>query len=200
MSELRVIKIGGSLLELVDLKSRLIKWQLSESTWHNVYVVGGGRLVDQIRRLEQVHGLDNQVCHDLAMSTLNITAQFIGMLCNWPVVNGNDLTRQLGDSNPVVADVSQLEGTDYSSLKDIESSWDVTSDSIAAVLAMKLGASELVLLKSTMPPKFKSLEDLGKYGFVDKQFFRKAKEIQTVKAGYMNSNSFAISSLVEFGR
>ena len=49
-------------------------------------------------------------------------------------------------------------------------SWDVTSDSIAAHLAGRLGAAELVLLKSALPGDGATPEELAATGFVDRHF------------------------------
>ncbi len=49
-------------------------------------------------------------------------------------------------------------------------SWDVTSDSIAAVLARFLDATELTLLKSALPPTQTTLTQLMDLEFVDRYF------------------------------
>ena len=49
-------------------------------------------------------------------------------------------------------------------------SWDVTSDSIAVVLARFFGASELTLLKSALPPTQTTLTQLMDLEFVDRYF------------------------------
>ena len=48
--------------------------------------------------------------------------------------------------------------------------WDVTSDSIAARLARRLGAKSLVLLKSRLPEQPSTLETACECGYVDRHF------------------------------
>ena len=48
--------------------------------------------------------------------------------------------------------------------------WQVTSDSIAARVAARIGADELVLLKSTLPSAASDLEYWSRHGFVDGYF------------------------------
>jgi aspartokinase-like uncharacterized kinase len=55
-------------------------------------------------------------------------------------------------------------------------SWDVTSDSIAARLAICTGADELVLLKSADPPS-RDLQELADAGYVDKFLPKLADEL-----------------------
>jgi dihydroneopterin aldolase len=56
---------------------------------------------------------------------------------------------------------------------DIPVSWDVTSDSLAAWLADKLGARRLVLMKQVaLPPDPAGADDLAARGIVDKAFPR----------------------------
>jgi aspartokinase-like uncharacterized kinase len=49
-------------------------------------------------------------------------------------------------------------------------SWDVTSDSIAAIIACSLAADELVLLKSGDCPAERSPKALAAAGYVDRYF------------------------------
>ncbi len=47
---LRVIKLGGSLLTLPDWHERFLHWLAKEPPATNLLVIGGGELVDCLRR------------------------------------------------------------------------------------------------------------------------------------------------------
>jgi aspartokinase-like uncharacterized kinase len=58
--------------------------------------------------------------------------------------------------------------------------WGVTSDSIAARVAVRLGARELVLLKSVTPPTHADRADAARLGLVDAEFPRVSAAIERV--------------------
>ena len=53
---------------------------------------------------------------------------------------------------------------------DIPESWDFTSDSLAAWLANKLSAQQLILVKSARIDRNLSLQELSQGGIIDKNF------------------------------
>jgi aspartokinase-like uncharacterized kinase len=53
---------------------------------------------------------------------------------------------------------------------DIPESWEMTSDSLAAWLARKIGAARLVLVKSTAAPRPFDPAALAELGLVDRLF------------------------------
>jgi aspartokinase-like uncharacterized kinase len=61
-------------------------------------------------------------------------------------------------------------------------SWDVTSDAIAARLAIVLGADELVLLKSVLPAPTAHVKHLAATGYVDRFCRELAEELPTTRA------------------
>jgi aspartokinase-like uncharacterized kinase len=70
--------------------------------------------------------------------------------------------------------------------RSLPSSWDVTSDSIAARLAIVTGADELVLLKSVPPPDSdlqppSSLRQLAASGYVDRFFPELAAQVPRIR-------------------
>jgi len=63
----------------------------------------------------------------------------------------------------------------------LPTSWDVTSDSIAARLAVVLQADELVLLKSSSPAASLDFQQLAKSGYVDQQFASMKPELPAIR-------------------
>jgi len=181
---LKVVKIGGSLLELPDLAKRLYYWLDHQPGCHHVLLVGGGQLVEQVRSWHKLNPLDKTEAHWICIELMGVTAKIMhSRLQQFPVVEemhqlrlrlgkrGATIfcpTRWLKDSEP------HLPGT------RVPISWEATSDSIAARLAVVLDASELVLLKSTLPMS-KDLTLLAQNGYVDKMFPNFSSELPPIR-------------------
>jgi aspartokinase-like uncharacterized kinase len=73
----------------------------------------------------------------------------------------------------------------------LPANWDVTSDSIAARLAVALRAEELVLLKSTLPDAHLEVEELSQSGLVDTMFPRLCGELPAVRIVNLRADSRA---------
>jgi len=186
----RVIKLGGSLLEWRDLRSRFECWMKSQAPALNFVIVGGGELVEAVRHIDQRQTLDaaftHWLCIDLMATTAKIAAELLGLkpLISSPQELGRwlEVHRTLHHlSEPCVAVVQPSayyyrEGAAPHSSR-LPEDWSCTSDSIAAWLATCVNASELVLLKSTsvagMSSKIFSpgqLSSLAELGLVDSAF------------------------------
>ena len=148
-TNVRVVKIGGSLLSHPDLKSRVERWLLQQTAMHTVWVVGGGRLVDTVREFQLTHAssanVTDQQAHWISVDLMSVTARMFWLLFpQWSVVDA-------------LSDILHSNGTDHCifdcslwmrSVETLSANWEATSDSIAATLAGELNCSELYLLKS----------------------------------------------------
>jgi aspartokinase-like uncharacterized kinase len=161
----RVIKVGGSLFDLPDLGERIQRWLDSHPPARNVLIAGGGWLADEIR--QQSSG-DDQHNHWACIEAMNAMSRKLAKL-----LPGAQLIEELPAAQ---ADVGVFVFTPLAWLHRHEvnypgtklpASWDVTSDAIAARLAICTGAAELVLLKSADPPS-RDLQELADTGYVDK--------------------------------
>ncbi len=74
----RVVKLGGSLLELDDLAARLETWFASQPPAANVLVVGGGRFVDLLREWDARRPVAAEAIHWLAVRAMGLTAALVG--------------------------------------------------------------------------------------------------------------------------
>ena len=159
-SALRVVKLGGSLLTQAGTRNRLQRWIKSEAEtgWRNVWVVGGGKWVDLIREFDHEHQLTSQHSHTASIAAMDLTARLVsGWYPDWQVVDSLTRLNSLVSVQPAARvkardHVANLIWLPSMTLTEGEltlpESWDVTSDSIAAWLANRLKAVELVLLKS----------------------------------------------------
>ena len=140
-----VIKIGGSMLgepELANWLEILVKYGDGKV----VIVPGGGLFADTVREAQQLTNINDAVAHKLALLAMD---QF-GLL--------------MAGMNPALATASseleiaergwQHRGIVWLPSKmvladgSIPQNWQVTSDSLSAWLANKLGATQLMLVKS----------------------------------------------------
>lgn len=190
---LRVVKLGGSVLDWPEFPGRLREWLSRQSPACNVLVVGGGRFADVVRDADRTHSLGDVVSHKLCVELLAVTARIVGHLL--PEASGPVPSESLEptmDSQVVLLDVPKLIERDAaSSVRPLPASWQVTTDSIAARAAVFLKADELVLLKSTLPERSASLRELADAGFVDGHFPVFAKSLAQVRLVNLRDMAFA---------
>ncbi len=177
----RVVKVGGSLLDLPDLGQRIQAWLDAQPSARNILVAGGGEQVDAIRDQLAFNPLDDATAHWKCVEIMNDIAHRLAnclagaRLFDDPAVFDDDCPLC------VFAPLAWL--TVFESLypgTNLPESWDVTSDSIAARLAISMDADELVLLKSSDPPS-RDLQKLADEGYIDKFLPRLAGELPPLR-------------------
>jgi aspartokinase-like uncharacterized kinase len=165
-----VAKVGGSLFDMPDLRARLRGWIDTQETQRLLLVAGGGPIVDVVRQMNQVHGLGEERAHWLAIDAMSVAAELLMTMVHGIVVR----TAQEAEICWAQGHIAILEPRHYcrndESMSTLPHSWDVTSDSIAACVALAWGAARLVMLKSTSPPD--SLDDWSITGYCDPWFNR----------------------------
>ncbi len=190
---LRVVKLGGSLLNFDGLVPALRSWLAGQPAIASVMVVGGGSLADAIRDASTRHPLDDEAAHWLCIRLLGVTAELVARLL--PEAR---LIRRLDELCPVSGGPGFWILEPESFLRDEASqvvanrlphTWDVTSDSIAARLAVALGTRELVLLKSGLPPT-SDLDEAARSGYVDAYFPRAAQGVPAVRCVNLRADGF----------
>jgi aspartokinase-like uncharacterized kinase len=153
-SAIVLFKLGGSLLTLPDLGRRARAALQQRPRCRPLMVVGGGAAAELVREWDRLHGLGDDVAHRLAIRAMNCTAFLAAAVIDGArTVSSIDEIATAWDSGelPVLLPEPLLAALE-SPADHLPPSWDVTSDSIAAWLALRLGAVELVLLKSTDLP------------------------------------------------
>lgn len=160
-----VVKLGGSLIEDVNLKGWL--WNLAEyGRGKAVIVPGGGRFADQVRILQQRWKIGDQIAHRMAILAMHQTGLlFLGLDPRLALSRTEEIEEALRQGKiPVwLPEVAELDQT------GVPASWAVTSDSLAAWLAGRLNAQRLVLVKSKAPASLDPM-DLKNSGLVDEAF------------------------------
>ena len=164
-----VVKLGGSLWDSVHLK----EWadQLGGSSHPLAVVPGGGPFADQVRRAQAHWRFDDQSAHRMALLAME---QMAHMLCTMhprlqAVAERAAFTAALNDGRVPVWLPSQMVLRE----RQLPESWTVTSDSLAAWLAGRLGADGLILVKSArLPAATSHVSSLQESELLDRAFAR----------------------------
>jgi len=155
-----VVKVGGSLFDHPELVATLAGWLKIQAETKIILVVGGGRFADAVREMDRIHKLGEDAAHWAALASLAAPAAALkAMLVPY------NLPKQL-----VFIDCLAFARSDDDNPMSLPHTWHVTTDSLAARIAMVHGCQRLVLLKSIEIPKGTSWEVAAKNGWVDEHF------------------------------
>jgi 5-(aminomethyl)-3-furanmethanol phosphate kinase len=200
-----VYKLGGSLLALSELDRRLTSLfqerlplapeSAAGRPLDRAVLVGGGKAADVVRRWDRSHKLGAERSHDLALAAMAFNARLVNSL-----LRGSELVSRYGlvrkacargaiailDSANVLAEAERRASV------RLPRSWDVTSDSIAAFLAIEWRAAALVLIKSTPRPAGQSPAAAARRGMVDRCFPKLAERVPLVAWANLRSKRPAI--------
>lgn len=190
----RVVKVGGSLLDLPGLEVRLQSWLDGQPAAHHVLVVGGGKLVDTVRRWNTQFPLDEETAHWICVDLMSVNSRLLQS--RMPGLSLTDdvlmLKSRLEISGATFFDASSWlrEYEPHLPGQTLPASWGVTSDTITGRLAVGLQASELVLLKSRLPDGNTglSIPELVATGMVDSAFGAFVEELPKVRVVNMRVN------------
>lgn len=182
---IRIVKLGGSLLDWPQFPAALRRWRSRQPRAFDVFIAGGGVMAETIRKADREFALGEELSHWLCIDALSITARILAAaMPEFPLLSTHaglrsEIAEQHGngvifDAREFLAEQAGLPG------QPLPQDWTVTSDSIAARLAEILRADELVLLKSTDPPTG-SLADLAEAGYVDRYFPRAAAHLPSAR-------------------
>jgi len=171
----RVVKVGGSLLDFESLPDRLLQWLQRQTPAAQVLVAGGGQLADVIRQADAVHRIGDELGHWLCVSLMGVTARLLARLVpeSQLIEDYDELVDRLATESPrIVFAVESFLRQQEPVLPGAKASrdWRTTSDAIAARLAHSIRADELVLLKSTALPRGISRREAAKKGLIDERF------------------------------
>jgi aspartokinase-like uncharacterized kinase len=182
---IRVVKLGGSLLNLPQLPDRLRHWLAVQPEAHHVLVAGGGPLVDQIRTWHAEEPINDVAAHWMCVDLLTVTAHLLhARLPELPLIEDDRLLCQrVGEPGGTIFGPARWMRHAEPALPGawLPSSWDTTSDAIAGRLAASLRADEFVLLKSVLPRSPMELSALAAVGYVDSMLAQMAPELPPVR-------------------
>ena len=159
-----VVKLGGSLHDAVALRPRLAELASMPGP-PRIVVPGGGPFADTVRESQPRLGFDDLAAHRMAI--LAMQQYGLALQSLEPRLTLAQTEAELRAAHASVWLPWAMVGLD----EDIEPSWTVTSDSLAAWLATRLGAELLILIKSApLPADQASAAELARAGLVDPAF------------------------------
>ena len=142
MSAVRVVKLGGSLLDWPEWPAQLHSWLAVQPIMRNILIAGGGALADVVRGWDRDFRLDAETAHWLAIDAMSVTALLAARLLDVELTAGwNLLVERLEDTAQSERRGSLVVFDPREFLHRIEPelpgpllphSWKVTSDSITA--------------------------------------------------------------------
>ena len=183
----QVVKVGGSLLEWEGLDGALRRWLAEERPARRIFLVGGGQRVDRIRRRAAEESLADDVAHWLAIDAMSGNSRQFAARFGWPLVEsplGESLVdAENSEGESLVFDARRFlrEEEAHAPGRKLPHTWDATSDSIAARMAIDCQAEELVLLKSAPPVAGESFRAAAERGYVDRAFPDFASDVARVR-------------------
>lgn len=168
-----VVKLGGSLCDPPQTgeTSSLRDWltMLAQAGAGRVVIVpGGGRFADAVRQAQTTWRFDDLAAHNMAVLAMAQTAH---LLCGL-----NPALRRCDREEAIAEVLKQGSVAVWSPIglqrdrADADTNWDVTSDSIALGLALRLRASRLVVVKSCPVDPSATLEQWAAADIVDRRF------------------------------
>ena len=173
-----VYKLGGSLLDCAEFPSRLTELVLSRPAHVPIFVCGGGRTADVVRAWDQCHHLGDERAHWLAIAALGLNDALLQQLLPrmQRVISRADALEVHAKAQWPLVDAHAFLSSDGPA-DTLPHNWNVTSDSIAAHVASRWQADELVLVKSTDLPESCTLRDAQQSGLVDACFDRALRTV-----------------------
>jgi 5-(aminomethyl)-3-furanmethanol phosphate kinase len=177
-----VVKLGGSYAFSSALKSWIDA--VAACAGRVVVVPGGGPFAETVRVAQPKMGFDDRAAHEMALLAMEQYGCALASLgAGWRLAASaaaiQDVLREGGV--PVWSPTAMLREAD-----DVPWSWDVTSDSLAAWLAGRIGAKRVLLIKQLEPPPGRlRAADLMADGIIDPAFprFLRASGAQAFIAG-----------------
>ena len=172
-----VIKLGGSLYT----SKYLLKWLniLSDCNSENIIIVpGGGPFADQVREADKRFNLDQLHSHNMAVLGMQQFAYVLASLC--PKLRLANTVEQIrhywSQGESIIWEPYPMVMREC----NLEKSWQVTSDSLAAWLADHLSAEHLLFVKSAeMILSEFSISNLLKHGCIDSTLPKLLAEMNT---------------------
>lgn len=164
-----VVKLGGSLA----FSQNLPQWiaACAAGAGRIVIVPGGGPFADAVRSAQARMGFDDRAAHEMAVLAMEQYGRALA---------GGNALLALADCAEAIRDCLAgqrvpvwMPARMAFGAPDIVSSWDVTSDSLAAWLSGRIGAARLILVKSVELKRGRErCETLAATGVIDKAFPR----------------------------
>ena len=155
----RVLKLGGSLLLISDWPRRLHNWLSQYPAPLNLLLVGGGEIVESVRRLDAQHHFSPSFSHWLCVDLLSATTRIANQLLpEFPLVATSDelwqIVRQQPRSESTMVETScpnpeSLVGATY--LVDVSTFYKRPASQLTATAPVQLAMTSITNATSSTP-------------------------------------------------
>ena len=140
-----VIKVGGSFAENPKPLKALGDELCSIAKTHSIVVVpGGGKFADAVRELDSKYALSASLSHKMAISAMDQYGMFLShVVPDCRSCDSLEVAQKIAKEGavPIFLPSKLLSKED-----PFEPTWDVTSDSIAAYIAVKVNAAKAIFV------------------------------------------------------
>jgi len=92
---IRVIKVGGSLLNWSQLPAAVEEWLHAQQSAINVLIAGGGQFTETIWQASQTFALSEEVAHWLCIDAMRLTSRLLAK-----IVTNTELVTQFDELRP----------------------------------------------------------------------------------------------------
>lgn len=151
MPQRTLVKLGGSLLASPRLRDVVREIPRLIPDRSLIFTVGGGKIVDTIRRFDEHHQLGEESSHWLALEAIGVNEQLLLTLFDdWQLVRSLSQLN-MAENNariPLICTNCFFKWGEREFGPRLPHTWNTTSDSIAAWFAEIVGAEQLILTKS----------------------------------------------------
>lgn len=139
-----VVKLGGSLIKDGVIDENIKALELLRKDYNIIVVIGGGELADGVRSFDSTYGLSESIAHLTAIKCMDLNTEMVKDISSdaevaSSVTESEKLCRE--DKLPL------LKTYRFMNRKSTRPSWEITSDSISALVADDVGADEVILVK-----------------------------------------------------
>ena len=141
-----VIKIGGSLLGAPEL-AKWLETIVNHCDGHVIIVPGGGLFANSVREAQQITNMSDAVAHQLALLAMDQFGLMLASMNPHLVTASTEL--EIAERGWQHRGIVWLPSKMVLADDTVPKNWQVTSDSLAAWLANKLDAQQLIIVKST---------------------------------------------------
>lgn len=167
-----IVKLGGSLVEeetAADMLAVIVKARRPV-----ILVPGGGAFADTVRAEQARWRIDDASAHAMALLAMHQTALLLAALSSRLSVcdSGASIARACAEGRVPVWAPARMALADDAMPHD----WSITSDGLAAWLALRLRARQVVLLKSRLAAPSLGPAELARQGIVDAVFAELVRE------------------------
>jgi 5-(aminomethyl)-3-furanmethanol phosphate kinase len=168
-----VVKIGGS-LNGDPLLPQWLELFTQLGGGRVTLVCGGGQFAEAVRRCQALWRFDDLAAHNMATLAMVQSAYMMRALNPALQMASSDaeIRHVLHRGLAAVWSPSQL----LREAVDADTNWDVSADSMALGLALRLHAERMVVVKSCAVDASASWQELGAAGVLDRRFERLAQK------------------------